>query len=585
MIKSGVLFHRSADKHYWSEILDLLFELAKKKVWLREECGWILYNAIQVLDKDSHPSDYVQLIVDKLQGNDLTTTPEGVAIWIGTMLNFPKVKLSRGVWHKQNPLHQKEKAKLAKILNGASSTSPNQGSDIQKVSGQGAWAPKLHFAWEVILARVLGTHSARSSKELGLADLWNECVDGEYFMGSSQCPANHVQENLFSASSSEERKYWGFLLFQRALRDAPAQYFPIIFSKNLMRCLVNQLASPNRYLHRIANQSVKAIILKVELVSSLAVPALECLLRSPNGQANFDHATKTKTVEKIISSLDGKYVKDLVIAFRKMILRPGTQDPQAAAVVRQVLADQLVNLVRSRQFTDGQLSSDASEGIQLALSILADFTYFNSRLDKDEHSVHGPSDDPPFSAASRDVFKSRILSCLTHLISKSSDPAKFAYDVVAGIHAREDLEDFADSFLSEDETVVECITKAWKVLEKIHHKASSESAKGPLLSAFMLLYSLTILQVYNFEADAVSMLDDLKLCYETLIKHRRKESHGGSDVLVEIILSLVSKRSVLFRRLGEQVFSAFVSDIGQMGLQSMTQVRNSTDFPLLAVPY
>ena len=327
---------------------------------------------------------------------------------------------------------------------------------------------------------------------------------------------------------------------------------------------------------------MKAMILKVELDPSLAVPVLEGLLSPPHGQANFDHATKTKTVEKLISSLDGKYVKDLVAVFRKMILRPGTQDSQAAAVVRQVVADQLVNLVRSRQFADGELSSDASEGIQVALSILADFTYFNSRLDKDGHE---PSEDPPFSAASRDVFKSRILSCLTHLISKSSNPAKFAYDVVTGIHTREDQEDFADSFLSEDETVREHIRKAWKVLEKIHLKTSSDSAKRPFLSAFMLLYSLTILQVYNFEADAVGMLDELKLCYETLIKHRSKGSHGGSDALVEIILSLVSKRSVLFRRLGEQVFSAFVSDIGETSLQSMTQVRDLIEFPLQVISH
>lgn len=330
---------------------------------------------------------------------------------------------------------------------------------------------------------------------------------------------------------------------------------------------------------------MKAMTLKVELDSSLAVPVLECLLSPPNGQANFDHATKTKTVEKLISSLDGKYVKDLVAVFRKIILRPGTQDSQAAAVVRQVVADQLVNLVRSRQFADGELSSDASEGIQVALSILADFTYFNSRLDRDKHSGHESSEDPSFSAASRDVFKSRILSCLTHLISKSSNPARFAYDVVTGIHTREDQEDFPDSFLSEDETVREHIRKAWKVLEKIHLKTSSDSAKRPFLSAFMLLYSLTILQVYNFEADAVGMLDELKLCYETLVKHRSKGSRGDSDALVEIILSLVSKRSVLFRRLGEQVFSAFVSDIGETSLQSMTQVRDLIEFPFQAISH
>ncbi len=332
---------------------------------------------------------------------------------------------------------------------------------------------------------------------------------------------------------------------------------------------MNQLASPERYLHRIAEKSVKAILAKAEVDASLPVPALECLLSPPSGHINFDHLTKTKTVEKLIAAVRDTFLADLVPIFRRLISQPGTQDSQTASVRRQILADQLVNLVRSRQFTGGSPSSEASENLQFVLSIFASFAYFLRRSDDDDSL---PAQDPPFSPASREVFKSRISSCLTHLISKSSSPALFAYSVVARIREREEVHEFSCPLLSEDYTGHESVRNAWKVLEKINRKEGSDSAKRPLLSAFKLLYSLTILQVYNFEADAVGMLDELRHCYGTLIKHRKKGAQGGSDALVEIILGFVSKPSLLFRHLGRQVFSAFVSDVGEAGLQSMTQV-------------
>ncbi len=152
--------------------------MAKKKIWLREECGWILYSAVQSLQNDSHHSKYVQLIIEKVETNDLTRTPEGIAIWIGTALKFPNVALPHGVWHNENPLHKKEKAKLARILRGSSSGTPDQGGDVSNLSGQGIWTPKLHFAWDVLLGRILQVQSKGGSKEIGLAEFWKECVDG-----------------------------------------------------------------------------------------------------------------------------------------------------------------------------------------------------------------------------------------------------------------------------------------------------------------------------------------------------------------------------------------------------------------------
>lgn len=90
-----------------------------------------------------------------------------------------------------------------------------------------------------------------------------------------------------------------------------------------------------------------------------------------------------------------------------------------------------------------------------------------------------------------------------------------------------------------------------------------------------LLYSLTILEVYNGTADAVSLLDELKVCYDELIKPRKDggvRPDEASQLLVEVLLSFISKPSALFRKLAQVVFAAFCSDINDGGLQSMMTV-------------
>jgi DNA polymerase phi len=95
------------------------------------------------------------------------------------------------------------------------------------------------------------------------------------------------------------------------------------------------------------------------------------------------------------------------------------------------------------------------------------------------------------------------------------------------------------------------------------------------MAAFKLLYSMTIMQVYNGDADAVSMLDELEFCSTKFLgdKESKKQDTGdASDALVEILLSFASKQSQLFRRMSEQVFSAFANQITENGLESLISV-------------
>lgn len=196
VIKSAILFHDSNGFQSWSEVLDLILGLAKKRLWLREECGWILYRAVQKFGEGGHDSKYVQQIIAKLQDNGLTITPEGIAIWIVTSLEFPLVKLPQGIWLDQNPMHRQEKAKLATILKESSFASLDSEGDSNDLQN-GIWNSKLHFAWDVVLGRVLGMQSLESSKDLDLFSFWDECVDSRYNPGISVRSCSYIFRKSF----------------------------------------------------------------------------------------------------------------------------------------------------------------------------------------------------------------------------------------------------------------------------------------------------------------------------------------------------------------------------------------------------
>ena len=93
---------------------------------------------------------------------------------------------------------------------------------------------------------------------------------------------------------------------------------------------------------------------------------------------------------------------------------------------------------------------------------------------------------------------------------------------------------------------------------------------------------MTILQVYNGDADAVSMLDELEFCYSKFLGEqdsKKGDTSDASDALVEIILSFASKQSQLFRRMSEQVFSAFADQVTANGLESLISVCDIKPIP------
>ncbi|KKZ67854.1 DNA polymerase phi subunit [[Emmonsia] crescens] len=570
IIKSFVLFQSQAPFEDWTKILTTLFDLAKKKPWLREECGWIIFCSLRDIQTHKFDVKYAEAALDSLCQNGLAKTPEGVAIWTAAKDLFPTMKFPEGVWQHGGPLHVREKATLAKIMKETSESQPEPGKENGKAQSSGVWNPKLHFAWDSVLQKLYaqspeknGSSKDKDSKatQASFTDIWTEVVDN----------------GLFAAASSEERKYWGFLLFTKTMNEAPPHLAALVFTKNLMRCFMNQLAVEDRYLHRIATKALKSIQARVGREPEFIVAAINGLMGT-TGAVNFDQITKTKTVERMISAVTADCLKEIIPLFEHMIARPGMDDVKAAASTRQQLTGHLLSVVRTQASAiNTTASDDLQSSIESVLLLLARFAYFvPDENNKDRQTLP----EPPVTEATQELFRNRMMSCLNIVISGRKSPAAVPYAVVRKIHEMDAEGDWGKFVIEMSDDIKESVASALKTLKKLTHKEKrAEKKQGSNIQAFKLLYSMTILQVYNGDADAVSMLDELKFCYSKFLGHKseRDEADEASDALVEILLSFASKQSQLFRRMSEQVFGAFADQVTATGLQSLIDVLEAKD--------
>lgn len=275
-----------------------------------------------------------------------------------------------------------------------------------------------------------------------------------------------IIDGLFAAASSEERKYWGFLLFSRLINDGTAQQASYTFTKNLTRCLANQLAVEDRYLHRMAVKAAKAIQARVSKEPEFAAVAVRGLMGT-SGTLNFDQATKTKTVEKIVAEANHEALEEIIPFFEKLIQNPGTADEKTSASNRQFVAGLLLTIVRSKASASEDDSEELLASLERILFIFVRFAYFT------DASKGSSSPEPALSSATQEMLRNRINSCLNSLISNQKFAATLPYAVVKQIRDTAKSGEFGKFIIEIDEKLQESVKAAFKSLRKLSGKVRS----------------------------------------------------------------------------------------------------------------
>ena len=181
VFKSGALFRSVDSTDCWKRILDFILELAKKRTWLRRDCGWILFSSIDLSNKNA---DYIQLLLEKIQRSGLSKTPEGIAVWLKAQSTGLRLRFPEKIWHKDDPLHRREKTILANVLKETTPAQRDQQNDTDRANQMGNWSPNLHFAWDVVIATLLDQRDVAHPKNkkqghrIAFEEFWKEAVDG-----------------------------------------------------------------------------------------------------------------------------------------------------------------------------------------------------------------------------------------------------------------------------------------------------------------------------------------------------------------------------------------------------------------------
>ena len=378
-------------------------------------------------------------------------------------------------------------------------------------------------------------------------------------------------DGLFKSTSSDERKYWGLVLFQHGLSvTATPDLISNLFSAKLTQCLMNHLGSADRYLHRAAEKARRAVVDRARTNPDIKIMVIEALLM--NGYIDFDRVSKTRTIEELLSGLDETATSQICEIYNAAILQPGPENESSPSQRRQMAADQLVSAAKSIQARSEKANPDnasSERSVQRILSLLTQFAYFDL----------GPSAQPEISTDSRNAFKARISSCLTYLAVHTQDPSVFAFHVAREISEQKSAPAKSKLLLQAENDVQEVLDQTVKIMRRMNKEArSAETSNNSFLKPALLLLSVIFLQVHDGDLDAIGMLEELNGTFsKQRLKHNAKGDKRSSNALVEILLALISKPSKLFRRLSQQVFCSIAADIDESGLQSMLKVLNAKE--------
>ena len=182
IIQSNVLFQSGIELDHWVRILDFVFDIAKKKSWLREECGWVLTNAVEVFHFESDGARYAQILLERLFVNGLADGLEGVAIWLTASKSFPNISKPQGLWHHQSPLSRIQELKRAFVPQEI--LTKEKGGTSAHVTQNSSWKPKPHFAWDVVLRVLLENETSNLAdrpRQITIKEFWTEFIDSMIF--------------------------------------------------------------------------------------------------------------------------------------------------------------------------------------------------------------------------------------------------------------------------------------------------------------------------------------------------------------------------------------------------------------------
>lgn len=553
----------------YEEVLSQLLILGEKKSWLRESAWFTIKLAVDAIEESevSWKNEAIESTLKQLFIDNKICSPEKVALALKLQdlaSHRNRNDLFSPPFKNSDLFSSANLQALSRILKG--STTDEDGEKDPSKAPSGSWKPELHFVWDIIFDQLLPGPNGKPSRG-SFQEFYRVVVD----------------ESLFSSTSSPQRKYWGFQVFQKALKRVNEDSMPMLFTKNFMRSWINHLSKQDRYLHKIALQTVKELQAFVQDKPQLGF-ALILQLTGVNGNQQFDKITKTKTVESVLASLDAQGIKNYIdYILTQTDESDGDLNIATMNARRTWIIDQLGVLIQN-----GRLPKE-DEWVQSILDWLALHGLFVVKKKSSKSPIQALRSipKPAFSEEHRQQCRSKLLTSLSNLnaqttVVKSGEKATKASAVASDgkfwvakvletIQQLENDSKHVSSLAEADEGEQQLRVRAREVVETLRavNERQQETAKG----AELLLLAIT-LQHYCLAEEGDLDLESFESCIESASRMFPKQGTSKKakkvtedlaepedaafepiDVLVDTIIGYLEKSTAYMRSVSNQVFT------------------------------
>ncbi|GJJ11974.1 hypothetical protein Clacol_006212 [Clathrus columnatus] len=579
LAQSGLLFRSSplansstpqCTLNEFINALEILLALSKKKSFLKEPSFWTIVLSLRILDSSAveWKDTAFSHVIEKIFIEDKTWSPEKVAVLL--ILQNLNIKadwktLLSPTFKNEDILSLYNLANLAKILKEVD-IDIEDGVPASQPKSQTNWKPQLHFVWDVIFDIYFPPENV-------LSNIKHKASFPEFFKVV-------VDDSLLSATSSDGRKLWGFELFRLSLSKVSASDLPRLFTANFMRSWVNHLSKPDRYLHKAAKLVASSLPPVITSNPTAGFPIILQLLQTYN---QFDRLTGTKTLESLLTAMDingvEQYVQHLIELAQNPNTRNGDGDEDPTSI-RTWVCHQFHILIRN-----GSIPQNDTWITDILHFLLLHGLYIIR--EKDEKSAyrslhHLPV--PAFSDEARRTCRSRLLTCLAELTSRTNviktheksirctgcalDGQPWVTKVLQQFIALEKDSKHV-SRLNSGKSDLKLKDKSTKALASL---AAVSSDKKNIKDGYELILSATLL--HHFLGEDADNTEDIEVCVTNIERllpkksspKKKKQEQTSDDpeptpitALVDTLIGYLDKSTLYLRTIANQTFSLLTS--------------------------
>lgn len=156
----------------WPRLLELLLDMAQKKVWIRSHCGWVIVECLPQMGQER-----AETALRGFSDQGLGKTAEGVGIWLRARSCYPGIKLPAKPW--ADPLSPASLPEVARVLKENVANDNGEDATVPKLK-QSNWTAQLHFVWDLILATLLESSATDKKATKDQVKLfWTTVIDGK----------------------------------------------------------------------------------------------------------------------------------------------------------------------------------------------------------------------------------------------------------------------------------------------------------------------------------------------------------------------------------------------------------------------